>query len=256
MQACAFNCNKSSLVSGIRIAKQLSTEVLLVGSGAAPTILLSHGSGGKWEHQTRWAKTLKNSGFNVVILDHFTERGVRPHVARTNYDTLPVQRVQDIVAVAKWVSLQNWNSGKIGVIGFSQGGSGVNLLANTLEVVGIDGIDADDLQVFGALVSYYPGCGLPGGTPPDQPYVPIMIHIGMADSLAEPFWCTSGFRENENLTIFKYDGAPHSFDVEIPGWRKTGVIPGVNRRWLAERHEPSNALSRQRTLDFFDAYLK
>ena len=254
--ACSFNCKKSELVTGLAIDGQLSTELLLVKADSAPTVILSHGGGGRWEHQTRWGRTLNENGFNVVIVDHFTAKGVAAHVGKVNPKTLPAERVKDLVAVATWVSQQSWNRGKVGVIGFSQGGSGVNLLANTREVKRISGIDPSDLSVFGAVVSYYPGCGIAGGTPPDLPYLPAMVHLAMNDGLADPFWCTSGYRKNENLTIYKYDGAPHSFDVEVPGWRKTGVIPAVNRIWVAERHEPSNKLSRERTLAFFNRHLK
>lgn len=254
--ACSFNCKKVELINGLAIDGQLSTELLLVKGDPRPTVILSHGGGGRWEHQTRWGRTLNDIGFNVVIIDHFTAKGVTPHVGKVNPRTLPVERVKDLVAVASWVSQQSWNKGKTGVIGFSQGGSGVNLLANTREVKRISSIHPSDLALFGAVVSYYPGCGISGGTPPDLPYLPAMVHLAMNDGLADPFWCTSGYRKNENLTIYKYNDAPHSFDVEVPGWKKTGVIPAVNRVWVAERHEPSNALSRERTLAFLSQHLK
>lgn len=254
--ACSFNCNKTKLTTGLIIEGQLSTELSLLKGDSAPTVILSHGGGGRWEHQTRWGRTLNDNGFNVVIIDHFTARGVEPHVGRVDPKTVPAERVKDLVAVASWISQQSWNKGKIGVIGFSQGGSGVNLLANTREVARIRDVDPSDLRLFGAVVSYYPGCGIAGGTPPDLPYLPAMVHLAMNDGLAEPIWCTSGYRRNENLTIYKYDGAPHSFDVEVPGWKKTGIVPAVRRVWVAERHEPSNKLSRKRTLAFLSQHLK
>jgi len=250
------NWNQKSISSpGIKVEGQLSTEVLLAGNKPAPSVILSHGGGGKWEHQIRWAKTLNKNGFHAIIIDHFTQRNVMPHVGKVNPKTLPKERVKDLVKVAKWVSQQSWNQDKIGVIGFSQGGSGANLLANTREVTKVDGIQEHDLALFGAIVSYYPGCAIAGGTPPDLPYVPTIVHIAMNDGLADPFWCQSGYRKNENLTIYKYENAPHSFDVEVPGWRKTGIIPAVNRPWVAERHEPSNTLSRKRTLSFLKDHL-
>ena len=253
---CSFNCDKAIEHNVFSIPGQLSTELHLFSTDPAPTVILSHGSGGKWEHQTRWAEALNEEGFHAVIIDHFTEKNIRPHTGRTNYDSIPEVRVKDLVAVARWIQNQTWNQGGIGVIGFSQGGSGVNLLANTEQVQRISGITLSDLNRFAAFVSYYPGCGIIGGTPPTDPYAPTMIHIGLADTLAEPFWGEAGFSPSANLTIHKYKDAPHSFDVEIPNWKRVGVVPGVGRKWIAEGHEPSNSISRQRTFEFLNHYLK
>lgn len=101
--------------------------------------------------------------------------------------TLPSERVEYLVAVVRWISTQDWNKGKLGVVGFSQGASGVNLLANTKEIKRIPEIKPSDLHLFGAVVSYYPGCSIAGGAPPDFPYLSVIVHIAMNDRLADHF---------------------------------------------------------------------
>ena len=240
---------------GFKVKGQFSSQLYLIKQQSASTIILSHGGGGKWKHQELWAKYLNDEGYNVVIIDHFKEKGVMGHVGKVNPLTIPEERVKDLVKLSRWVSKQSWNNGKLGVIGFSQGGSGVNLLGNTREVKKIKGVKKRDLKLFGALVSYYPGCGIIGGTPPHLPYVPIMIHIAMDDGLADPFWCQAGFEKNENFFIYEYPDAPHGFDITIPGWKRTGFISSINRQYVIEGHKKSNLLSRKRTLEFLSKHL-
>ena len=125
---------------GFKVKGQFSSQLYLVKEKSAFTIILSHGGGGKWKHQELWAKYLNNEGYNVVIIDHFKEKGVMGHVGKVNPLTIPEERVKDLVKLSRWVSKQSWNNGKLGVIGFSQGGSGVNLLGNTREVKKIKGV--------------------------------------------------------------------------------------------------------------------
>ena len=113
-----------------------------------------------------------------------------------------------------------------------------------------------DLGVFGALVSYYPGCGIPLGGTPDLPYVPIQLHLGELDGLAEVMWCETGFRKNENLEIFIYPEAHHSFDVEVKDWKKVGFIPATGRMWEAKLNPEANKLSRKRVFRHLETYLK
>ena len=235
---------------------RFSIEVQLAGPAPAPTVILSHGSGGLWKHQRNWAASLIEAGYNVAMIDHFTEKGVEPHVSKVDIRTVPEERVKDMLATASWVMAQQWHKGKLGVIGFSQGGSGVNLLANTRMLKNLKAAEGYNLSIFGALVSYYPGCGIPFGGTPDLPYVPIQLHLGKLDALAEVMWCETGFRKNENLEIFIYPNAHHSFDVEVKDWKKIGFIPATGRMWEAKIDPEANKKSRERVFAHLDKHLK
>ena len=62
--------------NGFKVKGQFSSQLYLVKQQSASTIILSHGGGGKWKHQELWAKYLSDEGYNVVIIDHFKEKGV------------------------------------------------------------------------------------------------------------------------------------------------------------------------------------
>ncbi len=69
-----------------------SIEVQLAGPVPAPTVILSHGSGGLWKHQRNWAASLIEAGYNVAMIDNFTEKGVEPHVSKVDIRTVPEER--------------------------------------------------------------------------------------------------------------------------------------------------------------------
>ena len=50
--------------------------------------------------------------------------------------------------------------------------------------------------------------------------------------------------------------APQGFDIEVPGSHKIGIVPVVNRRYIIERHEPSNKPNRKHTIKFLDQNLR
>ena len=58
-----------------------------------------------------------------------------------------------------------------------------------------------DKKLFGAVVSYYPGCGLAGGSIPQSSYVPIIIHIAEKDELVTPYLNCVEPINNSNLTL-------------------------------------------------------
>tara|TARA_B100000085_G_scaffold252811_1_gene250800 strand:- start:225 stop:587 length:363 start_codon:yes stop_codon:yes gene_type:complete len=107
-----------------------------------------------------------------------------------------------------------------------------------------------DKKLFGAIVSYYPGCGLAGGSIPHQSHVPIIIHIAEKDELVAPYLNCIDPMSNDNLIIYKYPEAQHSFDVDIPGFKYEGVIFATGRKFTNIGHKESRELSIERTLKF------
>ena len=232
------------------VKKRFTSEVFLQKNNKDSTIILSHGSGGVWKHTYMWKDRLLNEGYNVVIIDHHKEKGIKPHVGRRDYKDFPEERVKDILKLSRWIKKQKWNKNKIGVIGFSYGGAGTNLLANDLELEIMKEFKNKDKKIFGAVVSYYPGCGLAGGSIPHSSYVPILIHIAEKDELVAPYLYCEEPLNNSNLTIYKYPEAQHSFDVDIPGFKYEGTIQATGRKYTNVGHKESRDLSIKRTLKF------
>lgn len=235
---------------GLKVKERFSSNSFIIKGAKASTVILSHGSGGVWKHIYMWKDRLNNQGYNVVIIDHHKEKGIKPHVGRRDYKDFPEERVKDLLKLSRWIKKQKWNRGKIGIIGFSYGGAGTNLLANNLELELMKDFKKKDKKLFGAIVSYYPGCGLAGGSIPHQSYVPIIIHIAEKDELAAPYLNCIDPMGNDNLIIYKYPEAQHSFDVDIPGFKYEGVILATGRKFTNIGHKESRELSIERTLKF------
>lgn len=241
--------------SGFKEKKRFTSEVFIQKKDKANTIILSHGSGGVWKHTHMWKDRLLKEGYNVVIIDHHKEKGISPHVGRRDYKDFPEERVKDLLKLSRWVKKQKWNKDKIGVIGFSYGGAGTNLLANDLELQIMKEFKKKDKKLFGAVVSYYPGCGLAGGSIPQSSYVPIIIHIAEKDELVAPYLNCVEPINNSNLTVYKYPEAQHSFDVDIPGFKYEGIILATGRKFTNVGHKESRELSIKRTLKFLNSKL-
>ena len=249
------NANENAS-NGYKVKKRFTSSIFLQSNKQKnSTIILSHGSGGVWKHISMWKDRLFKQGYNVVIIDHHTEKGIQPHVGRRNYTDFPEERVKDLLKLSRWIKKKKWNKDKIGVIGFSYGGAGTNLLANNLELSILKDFKKKDKKLFGAIVSYYPGCGLAGGSIPHNSYVPILIHIAEKDELVTPYINCIEPINNPNLTLYKYPEAQHSFDVDMPGFKYEGIILATGRKFTNIGHEESRVLSIKRTLKFLKEHL-
>ena len=129
---------------GLFVKERFSSSLFIIKDAKASTVILSHGSGGVWKHTYMWKDRLINQGYNVVIIDHHKEKGIKPHVGKRDYKDFPEERVKDLLKLSRWIKKQKWNKKKIGVIGFSYGGAGTNLLANNLELEIMKGFKKKD----------------------------------------------------------------------------------------------------------------
>lgn len=212
-----------------------------------PTVIVGHGSAGVTPTEYAQARHAWSWGYNAVVVDHYTTRGIKRHTGRRVSGGLPDDRAADMVAVARWVKQQPWHQGKIAVIGISQGGAGIWALANEANMRGHSAIEVtdDDLQLISVGVAMYPACAPDLASPPRQPIFPVQLHIGGADDLALPRWCeTFG---NPRYEKFIYPGATHSFNY-------AGVIPN-NTRFTHRYDLEADKLSQSRIKDYLARHL-
>ena len=204
-----------------------------------PTIIVAHPSDGITGYNYNryvlfWGDLLKSWGYNVVLPDSFTTRGfknkeVMYNAGLVNYN----QRAEDMIATASWITKQKWHKGKIGIIGFSHGGSAVNRTANMTNLVS-------------AGVAYYPGCF--NDDMVKNPKFPVQIHIGTADDWTYSNRCETLAKANSLYDLYIYPGATHAFDV-----------PGSSRMLAGHRlsFDPNaTKTAEERTRQFFEKYLK
>lgn len=175
----------------------ISVEVY-VQNKPAPTIIALHHCAGIDRFIHYWAERYQDLGFNVVIPDSFSPRGLTNVCETSNKEILRL-RNYDLEYVAKWVHKQSWHSGKLGVVGWSHGGRVVLEYAENEKIVGL--IDS--------AVSYYGGC-ING----NHALIPVQIHIGNLDD-----WTPAGNCPNFNnpkVGVNIYPNSYHSFDVFLP----------------------------------------
>jgi dienelactone hydrolase len=208
----------------------------LDGPGPYPAIVVLHGCAGVTPQYHVWAQRLNRWGYVALVVDSLGPRGYQTVCDSLNVSTL--ERARDAFAAAAWLRSQPFvDPARIGVIGFSHGGSTV--LKAVLEPV----IRAATATPFRAAVAYYPGCAR------DFPTIAsdTLILIGDADTQASVLSCrafvASAKDASHPVELKVYPGANHLFDaIGLP--RNTAYDPAA----------ADDAFTVTRT--FFDARLK
>jgi dienelactone hydrolase len=235
------------------------------GAGAFPAVVLLHGCGGMYTPSgyitasyRRWAELLAEEGYVALLVDSFNPRGYR---TICELQKRPIrerrERVEDAYAAARWLHQQAYvGRGKVGLIGWSNGGTGTLYAmrpGSRLE------------PAFRAAVAFYPGCRtLSRAKTPYQPYAPLLILSGGADDWTPAAPCAElidiAKSQSAPAEIVIYPGAHHSFDrINLPVRYRPNVrnLNKLDRlgATVGEHPEAREAAIR-RTLEFFAQTLK
>jgi len=195
-----------------------------------PTVVIAHGSGGVKPSQRVWASLAKSWGYNAVVIDHYTLRGIGDHTGSIVHGAGPYDRAQDMNAVANWIKQQSWHQGKLAVVGFSQGGAGVFSLISSN-------------TPYAAAITFYPACAI--NAPPSSPKVPTQVHLAENDNLSYIRYCTPTLT-NARYESYIYKNATHVFDVNM----KTATP-------FTHRYDPvATRESQQRSREFLEKNLR
>jgi|GEM_PF-2182362 len=212
-------------------------------------VVLLHGCSGLWSNSNpdsktlshihqRWSNWLANAGYDVLMVDSFTDR----HVANqcnasvtkypsnhpdpvTKVDEVNV-RVDDALAARQYLVTHGIASaGRVALLGWSNGATTV-LSALEKSKEGTPGS-----RPFVEGFAYYPGCGM-GNAYKDKstnpwsstwlPYSPVTIYHGSLDDLYKDGECNkrvarattlgAGPSTHNAVALVLKDGAKHSFD--------------------------------------------
>jgi dienelactone hydrolase len=214
----------------------------------APTVLIAHGCDGPNNPSYRdWARQLNSWGFNAILVDSFTARGIS-NLCGVGAAIPWSLRAKDFMDLAVWVRKQPLHRGGVGVVGFSQGGSTVLALGNerTLELFGGFN-DLKNLPIQ-AMVAYYPRCQL-GGVPPEaNPAIPTMIHLGGKDDWTPPAYCNPQALTHRFYSVYLYPNATHAFDMNLP--------PRKYLDYFLSYDPEADRLSRIRTKEFLEKLIR
>jgi len=209
----------------------------------APTVLISHGSDGVQKHHVEWAKEIQSWGFNAVVIDHYSLRGISMHIGIVLPNMRGEHRARDIVEAGRWAKSQTWHKGKISVIGFSQGGSGVMALVNGKDREYNKILLKGEEMPIDSAVAFYPGCSI--SFPPLTPSMPVQMHLAGEDTLALTSYCEP--LTDKNYTVHRYNNATHAFDVYLGSFKPK----------FYHRYDPNiTAVAKKNTRDFLVKNLK
>lgn len=209
-----------------------------VSSSPRPTVIVAHGCDGAGNRSYReWVDLLSSWGYNGIMIDSFSPRGFLKMELCSRAALVPTEmRANDTLKLVSYIRKQPWHKGKIGIIGFSLGGSTAINFASNDRMTGID-----------AAVAYYPNCYNKSfnliGKDWSNPKIPVQVHFGEKDKWTPPEWCDN-FEKYEK---YYYKNATHAFDMNMSARTFLGQFMAYDS--TADRK------SRSRTKEFFDKHL-
>ena len=204
------------------------------GAQRAGAVVLLHGCGGPYDRQGRlsprmreYAAWLNAQGFHALVVDSLTPRGERELCTQrigTRRLTQANRRLDALAAVAWLARRSDVVAGRIGLLGWSNGGSTVLAATNAKHAL------VREAAVKPAFaVAFYPGCEaeLAYGY---EPASSLLLLVGEADDWtpAEPCKRLAERAPAGRVTLEAYADAFHAFDSTAPVRVRGDVPNGVN----------------------------
>ena len=202
-------------------------------AGKLPGIVVVHENRGLNPHIEDVARRLALENFVTFAPDALAPLGGYPAAgedeARQLFAKLDQAKTrEDMLAAATWLKARPECTGKVGAVGFCWGGGIVNFLATRV---------AD----LAAAVPFY------GNTPPtdDVPKIkaPLMIHYAENDPRINAMWPA-------------YEASLKAASVPYTMYMYPGTQHGFNNNTTPRYDEAAAKLAWQRTVEFFNKYLR
>jgi dienelactone hydrolase len=208
-------------VAGSRMPTEPIPGILELPESTGPfaAIVVLHGCGGRGSAQQAWAGRLNGWGYAALVLDSFAPRGVFGGVCAPDRQPLVTNqdRAGDVLSAALWLRTRpEIDGGRIGVIGFSQGGGTAAWVTQRRYEQLFPGL-------LKASVDYYGACR----SPETQGTVPLLALAGEDDTWGFPALSCRGFagklRPDQVFEVHTYPGAVHDFDNERMPYRGSSL---------------------------------
>lgn len=202
-------------------------------TGKLPAVLVVHENRGLNPYIEDVARRLATAGFMAFAPDGLTSQGGYPgddEKGAQVFQKIDRQKMsEDFVAAARWLKGRSDCTGKLGVVGFCYGGGIANMLAVRL---------GSDLS---AAVPFYGA--QPQAAEAAKIKAPLLLHYASLDQRITGGWPAFEEALKANHVIYNayvYEGANHGFHND--------TTPRYD--------EAAAKLAWQRTIDFFNKYLK
>ncbi len=203
------------------------------GAAKLPGVLVVHENRGLNPYIEDVARRAATAGFVAFAPDGLTSVGGYPGSDEKGgqlFGTVDRAKMgEDFIAAARWLKARTDCTGKIGVVGFCFGGGVSNMLAVRL---------GDELS---AAVPFYGGQAAAADVPKIK--APLLLHYASLDKRINDGWPAyeAALKEHsKTYTMHMYEGANHGFHND--------TTPRYD--------EAAAKLAWQRTLDFFNKYLR
>ena len=229
------------------------------GTKLSPAMVLLHGCGGPYnargglsQRMLDHTALLHRQGMNVLVLDSLTPRGERELCTQkmgTRQVTMLQRRLDTLAAVAWLAAHARVDAKRIGLLGWSNGGSAVLSTTNERHAE----LAAAAVKPSFA-VAFYPGCDaeLKRGY---EHSARLLLLVGEADDWTPAAPCKRLAQQAAGrVEIEAYPGAFHGFDSTAPVRLRKDVPNGVNPgRGVTVGGDPEALkMSRARLLQFIN----
>jgi dienelactone hydrolase len=180
-----------------------------------PAMVVVHGSSGVLQNDWEWAKRLNEMGIATFVIDNFTGRGIIETATDRSRLSSMADTAGALAALRLLATHPAIDPKRIGVIGFSRGGSVA--IDSALEPIRRAVID-DDLR-FAAHVSVYPGCSVTQVSA-HLDGSPILMLLGGKDDYTPAPACLAYAdvlrAKGAAVSVVVYPDAHHGFDSKTP----------------------------------------
>ena len=205
---------EKSVIAGLLTLPAL-VDVASASHAKIPAMVVVHGSSGVLRNDWDWAKRLNDMGIAAFVIDNFTGRGIVETATDRSRLSASADTAGALAALRLLATHPAIDPKRIGVLGFSRGGSVA--IDSALEPIRRAVID-DDLR-FAAHVAVYPGCSVTqvsahlDGSPilmllgGKDDYTPAPACLAHADALRA---------KGASVSVVVYPDAYHGFDSKAP----------------------------------------
>lgn len=228
-----------------------------------PAMVLMHGSGGIEKSMSQWVDTFNSIGVATFVVSSFEPRGVKRTAEDQSLVPAAATLVDGLLALQLLATHPRIDAKRIGVMGFSRGGS--DALRSALEPLR-QAVLKNDLK-FALHIAAYAGCNQVYWSP-NTTGAPMLNLVGKDDDYVGTEPCEQLAKKYADagnpVRSITYAGAGHSWDATYPVFflpnATSGLPCGVVRwdidSWTITTEHSGNTITPEQLGAFFNGCVR